>query len=222
MHKSYILSEKNFLMTRDLCLFERLLGMYTVAGAIYAVGDVIAFVDGPKQGILIADTCGHRKDFGDKMKEFLQQIITEGWGSSQNAKTEIIDLRKRLVIAGTGKPDTEIDLPEDSEWWDFVEISYAQFADKKISLFGLYFWICRSDGTIEYPKSVFGCFNHQRRELPDPVLIGLDKGDTLLMASDGLDSNISRTLYHTHGKSHEDGKKMIDDVLYRSSGMDSI
>ena len=95
---------------RELKLFEKELENYELAGAICSYGDVIDFVEGEKSGIVIIDTCGHRKDSGEKMAAFLQQEISQGWGITGDARSELSKLGEKLaakrdpkIIAEHGK-----------------------------------------------------------------------------------------------------------------------
>ena len=59
----------------QLIIFERNLGIYSIAGAICSYGDAIDFIDGERQGIIIADTCGHVKEFGDEVKKYIPDSV---------------------------------------------------------------------------------------------------------------------------------------------------
>ncbi|MDP3734505.1 MAG: hypothetical protein Q8R37_04710 [Nanoarchaeota archaeon] len=56
---------------RQLVTFDRRLGQYDVAVALCSYCDVLDFVvDEKKQGIVLIDTCGHSKEFGQQMAAF--------------------------------------------------------------------------------------------------------------------------------------------------------
>jgi hypothetical protein len=82
---------------RELKTFERTLGDYEVAGAICSYGDVIAFVDGDSNGIVLIDTMGHYEESGIKMGEFIRKQISEGWGH-KDPRENIFDLRDVLKL----------------------------------------------------------------------------------------------------------------------------
>lgn len=188
--------------TRELLTFEKKLGMYDLAGAIYSDGDVIDFVDGVNPGIIIADTCGHKKEFGDKAREFLQKEIRTGWGSQYDIKTEILELGRKLMITGTGKPSLEGRFNEREEWWDCIACSYAQFTDEGIYLTGIHNLIARENGTVETPWSILGPYHFDDPGEREPVRTVLSHGDIMLIASDGLENNI-RIISYLKGENHE-------------------
>ncbi|MCH8908521.1 MAG: SpoIIE family protein phosphatase [Candidatus Heimdallarchaeota archaeon] len=186
--------------TRELKTFERTLGNYDIAGAIYSYGDAIAFADiGNKGWVVIADTVGHIKEHGDKMEEFLHQEIAKGWGSGLDTKEEVADLGRRLLIAGTGKPEFPDGIHCD--WWDSPEFCYARLLDSEIHLSGLHFNLVRKNGKFEEipyetPERIkmMSPLHFDDQENRSPYHISFKTGDVLLMASDGLKDNISYTL----------------------------
>ncbi|MBU0470223.1 MAG: hypothetical protein KKA62_06125 [Nanoarchaeota archaeon] len=203
---------------RHLKTFERTLGKYRVAGAIYSYGDVIDFVDGEKQGIIIADTCGKRRDYGNKAKKFLKEKIKEGWGSSKDAKTEILDLGRRLALAGTGKAHFEAEYSSEQRWWDCIEFCYAHFDNDLVSLSGLRHLIFREEGNTERYNSTLGPYHFEDPGERETAKTDLNGNDVLMIASDGLEFNI-RLLYRTSKELeeyYEAPKKIIKKIVYEN------
>jgi len=210
--------------TRELVTFERNLGLYSAAGAICSHGDVIDFVDGEKQGIIIADTCGKRKDCGDRAGVFLREQIESGWGSSRDVKTEILDLGRRLMITGVGKPylDRETKLKvirefsEEERWWDAIEFCYAHIDKETISLAGLRYMIFREDRSVEEIDSFLSPYHVNLVEKEETIKKKIHGKDILLITSDGLEWNMRlpyrgnlENLRKYHEKPREDIGKII-------------
>ncbi|MBT4538660.1 SpoIIE family protein phosphatase [Candidatus Woesearchaeota archaeon] len=179
---------------RELILFERELGDYNIASAIWSYGDVIDFIDGERKGIVIADTTGHQRDFGDAMKGFLKREIASGWGSRFDARTEILDLGQRLSDEGSKhqKIFDENKLRCLNDWWNYAGINYAQL-EEKIYLSGLYYLLVRRDGDIETPNSSLFYHHYKNPGGRSMAEIDFNQGDVLLMTSDGLRDNICST-----------------------------
>ncbi len=205
--------------TRKLITFERTLGMYEVAGAICSYGDVIDFVDGEKKGIVIADTTGKMEECGKRMGDFLRKEIKKGWGSSKDGRTEILDLGKKLFIAGVGKPyldrKTQLkvirELSEEDRWWDGVEICYAHMDKEIISLAGLRYMIFREEGGVEEIDSFLTPYHINQDKKRNPIEKILQDNDILLMTSDGLEWNM-RLPYRTLEELRKYDKKPREDI----------
>ncbi|MFC1741166.1 hypothetical protein ACFL3V_01375 [Nanoarchaeota archaeon] len=189
---------------RKLVLFERMLGDYLAAGAIYSYGDAFGFFDGKAKGVVIADTCGHNKKMGDAMQGFLDDVIRAGWGCSGDAAHEVLDLGPRLVLAGTGKPELEkkiSHLDYDAEWWSCLAVHYMSLRGDDVQLSGIGSYVFRQDMGFERYVTTLCPFHYleepsnEFEEMRRPVKTSLGEGDFVLLASDGLEHNIGTSLY---------------------------
>ncbi|MCH8908520.1 MAG: hypothetical protein IH840_15645 [Candidatus Heimdallarchaeota archaeon] len=186
-------------------------------------GTVIDFVDTPeKQGIVIIDTCGHRKDHGDNMARFLRSEIENGWGINDNAREELSYLGKKLSDSGPDTHDKFSDL-----WHDFVSGEYLQFDGDKIYLQmggGLgSTMIFRNDGELEDIMMKGGVIdryfdNHSSRKQveADPVYeTNLKDNEMIFLQSDGLRNNTIQSI-HNYG---EKGLEGFDEDLFHEDSI---
>ena len=209
---------------RELKTFERILGNYEVAGAICSYGDAIAFAEMDNRSwIIISDTVGHVEGQGKQMKEFLDKQIMEGWGAEFDTKEEIADLGRRLLIAGTGKPEIPDGLHFD--WWDSPEFCYAHLLENEVSLGGINFNLVRNGKFEEIPYEtsegikMMSPLHFDDLENRSPYNISLRTNDVLLMASDGLEDNISYTLrLQGEETSREIAKLKLIEVMTQCKG----
>lgn len=116
--------------TRKLYTFERRIGLYETAGAIASYGDVIDFVDGPRPGIAIVDTCGHEEELGRDMAAFLRREIVDGWAQEGTAEGALMDLGQKLKAMQD--PNDERFMPD--EFYYYVSAQYCQFEGEDISV----------------------------------------------------------------------------------------
>lgn len=179
--------------TRKLELFQRRLGEYDIAGAIYSWGDVIGFVESyQKQGIMVIDTCGHFKDYGRDMADFLERKIQEGWGVERGSKEEL-ELFGELLYQ-LRETDEFIDA-----WYDYVSASYTQLAVEGISLsmgggIGPMFHF-KEDEIVEMITQgapIDRICDPQRdlSTLKEPYETQLGQNDVLFLTTDGLEGNM--------------------------------
>ncbi len=183
--------------TRKLINFKRILGHYCIAGAICSYGDVIDFVDGEKQGIFIADTCGHREESGIEMSKFIKRKIKSGWGIKGDAEQNLYSLGKELASLR----DPNIRPIYSDEWFDFVSASYTQFDRENISLAmggGLgHTLIFRKDGSLERILMAGGTIDdndHYLKKHEPAYNTKLKKDEILFLQSDGM-HNMAKALH---------------------------
>lgn len=189
---------------RELKLFEKVLGNYETAVAIYSSGDVIDFVDSKKQGIVLIDTCGSLKEFGDKMAEFLREEISEGWGVSGDARDELLVLKRKL----TAKRDPKLNSLHgasaylyNEEWHGYVSGLYLQFDEETVSLSTAggvgRTLILRANDNLEKILMEDGVLDGKFSERAEPAYnFELRERDVILLNSDGLIGNILISTYH--------------------------
>ncbi len=189
----YILKEE----TRKLRTFEVQFDEYSVAGAIYSHGDVIDFVQGKKQGIVLVDTCGHIEEFGDSMAKFIRREIEGGWGIENDAEHNLANLGRKLgAMRAPG-----LDSASSDQWYDWASGSYTQFDSKNISLAmggGIgETLILRDSGRLEqihlWGGTIDGPYHMGDKNPVHNTSLG--KNDVLLLQSDGLMGNIGSAIY---------------------------
>ncbi|MEK6969965.1 MAG: hypothetical protein AABW48_06060 [Nanoarchaeota archaeon] len=206
---------------RRLIIFEKELGLYSAAGAICSYGDVIDFVEGEKQGVVIADTCGHLESCGQKMAQFLRQEIKTGWGIEGDAEQNLEKLGQKLFDLRGGK-----NRPYSDEWYDWVSASYTQFSKEKISLAmggGLgETLILREDCSLESIRMRGGVIDEDYLEGHDPVYeTTLQETEVMLLQSDGLLGNIYKN-YWKHKLKDKNEFELKEVIGYNKGHLVSI
>lgn len=199
---------------RKLVLFERSLGRYHLAGAICSYGDVIDFVDGSKQGIVLIDTCGHEKESGENMAAFLQEQISQGWGNGTDAREDLITLGKKLD--SFRQPGEEFGRGEE-KWYDLVSGLYVQFNDDDVSLSmgsGLGRTLIFKANSLEKILMLNGPIDHpkfEERSVP-AYFFSLGQEEVLFLHSDGLIGNMAKSFYYKYGQ-NRDGEYCKDLII---------
>jgi hypothetical protein len=171
---------------RELKTFERTLGDYEVAGAICSYGDVINFVDGDSNGIVLIDTMGHYEESGIKMGEFIRKQISEGWGH-KDPRENIFDLRDALKLERESHGErwctyvSGISLRLD----DFVSFSTAGEMGPIVCL------VNRACDVWSEPYHRIDIMNEDRIDL---LAYKLKEQDLIFVQSDGLVDNLAYSL----------------------------
>jgi len=211
---------------RKLVTFEKILGQYSIAGALCSNADVVDFVDDIKQGVLVIDTCGHNLEDGNEMRKFTRRMIEGGWGIEDNAEEELTKLGSELL--SLRKPDDE---GFNDEWYTCVAASYTQF-DNDLVTIAMGGWLnniylLNSDETLT--------INHMDRvidgdyqEKHNPAYeTRLSKDDILFLQTDGFLDNM-RSIISKEGMewdvASETADKLLIDMLkeYRTEPVNII
>lgn len=156
-------------------------------------GDVVAFTEGVRPGIIIADTCGHRLERGQAYQKFLEEQITDGWGKRQ-ISDEMHDLERRI----RAKIKAEGSTKEADETYGWTALGFAQFEERIISYSGTgldFPLIIRKDGSIEEIRLMLPKFEREEslfRTRPAYDQFSLGENEVFLLKSDGLIDNIGR------------------------------
>ena len=183
-----------------------------MAGGIYSWGDAMGIFLGKRSGIIIADTAGHIKHCGDKMNEFLQKQIMDGWGTTKPLKEEFRDLSERIALEVYGGKEWPEDYKPDflaSNWWECGEYNCAQLYKNELSIVGLESTILRGNKDIERPSVVLGLYStHINDKKRVPFKTELNSGDVLLIASDGLGGSFCNV---------GDRQKIVEELLKENS-----
>ncbi|MFH1455927.1 MAG: hypothetical protein ABIF40_03180 [archaeon] len=200
---------------RNLITFEKILGQYSIAGALCSNADVVDFVDDTKQGILVVDTCGHNIEDGNEMRNFVRRTIEGGWGIEGNAEQEL----KKL-----GQMFNSLRKPGESQfvdkWYTCVSASYTQFDNDLITIamggaLGKTY-ILRLDETliINHMDRVID-YDYQKKHKP-AYETRLENDDILFLQTDGfLDNIIKKSLKKgiEWEVADETANKLLDDLL---------
>ena len=175
------------------------------------------------------------------MREFLRKEIEQGWGNKADVKEEVLNLGRRLLIAGTGKAEYPQRMGI-GEWWERPEVHYAKLTDELLYLGGIRFELIRSSGQSEHIPFYFDAERRIMMVSPCHVDEDLDKlavyqtklniNDVLLMASDGLDNicrrknlsreDVSAELTQIVASVQQNSPSQIRDTLLNKIGSDLI
>jgi hypothetical protein len=176
--------------TRKLLTSELQIGNYSSASMIYSYGDVLDFVDGRKQGIVIVDTPGHVEEVGQQMLQFLRTEIANGWGVSGDALEELLKLGQKLAELHKGTKYCE-------HWADYSSASYTQIDGDRITLSmggGLGETLIVRADRVERILMKGGTIDGPFLDHYDPVYTTtLQTGETMLLCTDGFVGNMRKT-----------------------------
>jgi hypothetical protein len=206
--------DKNYEIPEDerkLFTFSKTLGDYEVGFSLYSYADVLGIVTGDKKGVLLVDTCGHRKDYGQNMMAFVRRQIIDGWGVKGDVREELLNFGKRLADVNGPAERCEGD-----DWCDGASGLYVQLGDKVgfSSNGGMGKSIIFRKGDEEYLplKGTYLDDIHQHKPEILPIYeteLGLD--DVLLLQSDGVDGNMIASIHYGH--SNKSSKTDFIDVI---------
>ena len=209
---AYEISE-NIKDERKLLVHQLELGDYDIAFSLYSFGDVIEFVQHPKQGVILIDTCGHQNDFGKQMQSFLKQQIKSGWGSKGDAREELTDLGRKLAdVNGPAK------LCEGDDWCDGASGLYVQLNKTNISFSSnggmgqsFIFRNNKKECLDMYGTYLDDLHQHEKGALLPVYTSNLGLDDVLLLQSDGINGNMMASIHYGH--SNESSRTDFIDTL---------
>ena len=138
---------------------------YEIATALFSFGDVLEIVGkedserksiDERRGLILVDTIGHVEDSGKSMKAFLQKIIAEGWGSKENAATEMWNLG--LMLRGMWQTQEGVLIPlgvvdkkeYSSDRLDLIDEWYYHAASQFVQFYGETIDIVNADMPFPY------------------------------------------------------------------------